>query len=73
MQGAWRTARALPQLIGARPEFAPGAGAIGCCNGAMNVTAKQFLKDLAFTFGAALATGAIVGAVSFTVVRVFAG
>ena len=38
----------------------------------MNVTAKQFLKDLAFTFSAALATGAIVGGVSFLVVRIFA-
>jgi hypothetical protein len=59
-------------LIGGAPQFAPAARAIGWCNGAMNVTAKQFLKDLAFTFGAALATGAIVGAVSFTVVRLFA-
>jgi hypothetical protein len=60
-------------LTGGAPQFAPAPRAIGWCNGAMNVTAKQFLKDLAFTFGAALATGAIVGAVSFTVVRVFAG
>jgi len=62
----------LPQLIGVGPEFAPGTAAIGCCNGGMNITAKQFLKDLAFTFGAALATGAAVGALSFTVVRLFA-
>jgi hypothetical protein len=58
-------------LIGAAPAFAPGARAVGCCNGAMNLTPKQFLKDLAFTFGAALTTGAIVGALSFAVVRLF--
>jgi hypothetical protein len=33
----------------------------------MHVTAKQFLKDLAFTLSAALATGAVVGGVSFLV------
>ena len=38
----------------------------------MHVTAKQFLKDLAFTLSAALATGAVVGGVSFLVVRLFA-
>jgi hypothetical protein len=38
----------------------------------MHVTAKQFLKDLAFTLSAALATGAVVGGVSFMVVRFFA-
>ena len=38
----------------------------------MHVTAKQFLKDLAFTLSAALATGAVVGGVSFLVVRFFA-
>ena len=36
-----------------------------------NVTVKQFVKDLAFTFGAALATGALVGGLSFVVVRFF--
>jgi len=39
---------------------------------AMQITAKQFLKDLAFTFAAAVFTGAVVGALSFVVVRVFA-
>ena len=39
---------------------------------AMNVTLKQFLKDLAFTFAAALATGTVVGGLSFLVVRFFA-
>ena len=38
----------------------------------MHVTDKQFLKDLAFTLSAALATGAVVGGVSFIVVRLFA-
>jgi hypothetical protein len=38
----------------------------------MNLTAKQFLKDLAFTFAAAVFTGALVGGVSFIVVRLFA-
>ena len=38
----------------------------------MHVTAKQFLKDLAFTLSAALATGAVVGGLSFIVVRLFA-
>jgi hypothetical protein len=38
----------------------------------MHVTAKEFLKDLAFTLSAALATGAVVGGVSFIVVRLFA-
>ncbi len=39
---------------------------------AMQVTAKQFLKDLAFTFAAAAFTGAMVGGLSFVVVRLFA-
>lgn len=39
---------------------------------AMHLTAKQFLKDLAFTFAAAVFTGAMVGALSFVVVRMFA-
>ena len=38
----------------------------------MHVTAKQFLKDLAFTLSAAFGTGAVVGGVSFIVVRLFA-
>jgi hypothetical protein len=38
----------------------------------MQLTAKQFLKDLAFTFAAAVFTGATVGALSFIVVRLFA-
>jgi hypothetical protein len=46
-----------------------------CCNGAMkttvNVTPRQFLKDLAFTCLAAFGTGAAIGAVSFVVVRFF--
>jgi hypothetical protein len=37
----------------------------------MQVTLKQFLKDLAFTFGAALFTGALVGGLSFVAVRLF--
>ncbi len=39
----------------------------------MRVTFKEFAKDLAFTFAAAMATGAAVGGVSFVVVRFFAG
>lgn len=39
---------------------------------AMNVTAKQFLKDFAFTCGAALATGGIVSVVAVVVILVFA-
>ena len=39
---------------------------------AMHLTAKQFLKELAFTFAAAVATGAVVGGVSFVVVRFLA-
>ena len=38
----------------------------------MNLTPKQFLKDLAFTFSAALFTGALVGGLSFVAVRLFA-
>ena len=38
----------------------------------MNVTAKQFLRDFAFTCAAALATGGIVSAVAVTVILVFA-
>jgi len=38
----------------------------------MHVTLKQFLKDLAFTFSAALFTGALVGGLSFIAVRLFA-
>ena len=38
----------------------------------MHITVKQFLKDVAFTFSAALFTGAFVGGVSFLVVRFFA-
>ena len=37
----------------------------------MHVSAKQFLKDVAFTFGAALFTGALVGGLSFVAVRLF--
>jgi len=64
-------ARALPLLIGTAPACAPAVAAIGCCNGGMHLTAKQFLKDLAFTFAAAVATGAVVGGVSFVVARFF--
>jgi hypothetical protein len=39
---------------------------------AMQITAKQFLKDLAFTFAAAVFTGALVGGLSFVAVRLFA-
>ncbi len=39
---------------------------------AMQLTAKQFLKDLALTFAAAVFTGALVGGLSFVVVRLFA-
>jgi len=39
----------------------------------MKVTFKEFMKDLAFTFGAAMATGAAVGGVSFVVVKLLAG
>jgi hypothetical protein len=39
----------------------------------MRVTFKEFMKDLAFTFAAAMATGAAVGGLSFVVVRFFAG
>ena len=39
---------------------------------AMNVTAKQFLKDFAFTCGAALLTGGAVSAVAVTVILIFA-
>lgn len=39
----------------------------------VNVTAKEFLKDLGFTLMAAVATGATVGAMSFLVVKLFAG
>jgi hypothetical protein len=39
---------------------------------AMNVTAKQFLKDFAFTCAAALATGGAVSAVAVVVILVFA-
>jgi len=59
-------------LIGASPRCAPLGRRDRRCNGAMHVTAKQFLKDLAFTLSAALATGAVVGGVSFLVVRLFA-
>ena len=38
----------------------------------MKVTLKQFLMDLAFTFAAAVFTGAMVGGLSFVVVRLFA-
>jgi hypothetical protein len=62
-------------LILASPPAAPRTCAITGLNGAMKpelkVTAKQFLKDVAFTFGAAFATGAVVGGVSFLVVRFF--
>ena len=37
----------------------------------MNVTAKQFLRDFAFTCGAALATGLAVSAVAVTVILIF--
>ena len=37
----------------------------------MNVTAKQFLRDFAFTCGAALATGLIVSTVAVAVILVF--
>jgi hypothetical protein len=39
----------------------------------MRVTFKEFMKDLAFTFAAAMATGATVGGLSFLVVKLFAG
>jgi len=45
----------------------------GARNGGMKVTFKEFMKDLAFTFGAAMATGAAVGGVSFVVVKFLAG
>ena len=45
----------------------------GARNGGMKVTFKEFMKDLAFTFAAAMATGAAVGGVSFVVVRFLAG
>lgn len=38
----------------------------------MNVTTRQFLRDFAFTCGAALATGGIVSLVAVTVILVFA-
>lgn len=38
----------------------------------MNVTAKQFLKDFAFTCGAALVTGGAVSAVAVMVILLFA-
>src|SRR5258706_7511030 len=37
----------------------------------MNVTTKQFLRDFAFTCGAALAVGGIVSAVAVTVILIF--
>ena len=37
----------------------------------MQLTAKQFLKDVAFTFAAALFTGALVGGLSFVAARLF--
>jgi hypothetical protein len=38
----------------------------------MNVTAKQFLRDFAFTCAAAFATGGAVSAVAVTVILIFA-
>ena len=38
----------------------------------LNVTTRQVLADLAFTAGAALATGGIVSAVAVAVILVFA-
>lgn len=60
-------------MVSAVPAPRPRDGAIGCCNGAMtthniNVTAKQFLKDLAYTAGAALLTGGTVSLVAALVI-----
>jgi hypothetical protein len=38
----------------------------------LNVTTKQVLADLAFTAGAALATGGVVSAVAAAVIVIFA-
>jgi len=59
-------------LIRASPRCRPRRRRSRRCNGGMHVSAKQFLKDLAFTLSAALGTGALVGGVSFLVVRFFA-
>ena len=45
---------------------------IGWCNAAMNLTTRQFLRDFAFTCGAAIATGGVVSAVAVTVILIFA-
>jgi hypothetical protein len=52
------------------PALEPPASTAGMA--AMNVTAKQFLKDFAFTCGAAMATGGIVSAIAATVILIFA-
>jgi hypothetical protein len=59
-------------LIRASPPPLPSAFRFSCWNGAMNVTAKQFLKDFAFTCAAALATGGAVSAVAVVVILLFA-
>jgi hypothetical protein len=59
-------------LILARPSFVREATRNGCWNAAMNVTAKQFLKDFAFTCAAALATGGVVSLVAVMVILLFA-
>lgn len=38
----------------------------------MNITTKQFLRDFAFTCGAAMATGGIVSMVAVMVILIFA-
>ena len=38
----------------------------------MNLTTRQFLRDFAFTCGAAIATGGVVSAVAVTVILIFA-
>lgn len=57
--------------------MAPAGGSIRWCNRAMpthnvNVTTKQFLKDLAFTAGAALLTGGSVSLVAALVILLLA-
>jgi hypothetical protein len=64
-------------LIGALPWSAQRRGLIGECNGGMpthdiDVTTKQFLKDLAFTAGAALLTGGTVSLVAAAVILLLA-
>jgi hypothetical protein len=60
-------------LIGAAPERLREAVAFGCWNAGMeNVTTKQVLADLAFTAGAALATGGVVSVVAAALILIFA-